>query len=325
MNKLASLKYAVLFSGLLAGGWLQTAWAQDFPCKNIQLLVGNAPGGPTDLLARVLGNEARKPLGVEVIVVNKPGAGGTLAVGQVASAKPDGCTLALTPSNAITTAHFLQDSPADLLERTTALLTVGGLTPALFVRGDSPYRSLKDLIEHSRAKTQKVSIGTPGAGTNPDLVMQAVALHEKIKFDIVPFRGAAPALTALLGGHVTAVGSSVTGSEQHVESGSLRILASLGDERLSSAPNAPTLAEQGFPYSAASIFYILGPKDLPDNLARRLNDAFAEGMRSAAYQELAKKNGISIKPQSGEALHRFLAEERSKTGAIVKALGLGKK
>lgn len=320
-------KHAFLFAGLLvATGWLQSALAQELPCKSIQLLVGNAPGGPSDLLARVLGNEARKPLGVEVIVVNKPGASGTLAVAQVANAKPDGCTLALTPSNAVTTAHFLQEVPADLLERTTSLLAIGTLTSALFVRGDSPYRSLKDLIEATRAGSQKISIGTPGSGTRADLVMQAVALQEKVQFDAAPFKGAAPALTALLGGHVTAAAGSVTGSEQHVESGSLRIVASLVDDRLTSAPNVPTLAEQGLPYSAASVLYILGPNGLPENLARRLTDAFAEAMRSPAYQEMGKKNHISIKnPQSGEALHRSLAEERVKTGAMVKALGLGKK
>ena len=205
-------------------------------------------------------------------------------------------------------------------------MAIGTLTSALFVRGDSPYRSVKDLIEQARAKTQKISIGTPGSGTRADLVMQAVALQEKVQFDVIPFKGAAPAMTALLGGHVTAVAGSVTGAEQHVDSGALRIIASLVDERLSSAPNVPTLIEQGLPYSAASVIYLLGPKGLPENLSRRFTDAFAEAMRSAAYQEMRKKNHISINnPQSGEALHRSLAEERATTGTLIKALGLDKK
>ena len=316
---------AALFATALTVLSPSAAAQTDFPSKPIQVIVGFPAGGGTDILARVLAQEARKFLGGDIIVLNKPGATGTLAVTSVAAAPPDGYMLGVTASSSLTTAHFLQDVPADLLERTTALVAVGRLRNALLVKSDSPLRSVKDLIELARRNPGKVSIGTPGAGTKSGLVLQAIALQEKLEVSVVPFKGEAPAVTALLGGHTTAATSTASTWERHVAAGTLRIIASMEEDRLDSDPNAPALMEQGLPYAVSLIFYAYGPKGLPAAVARRLVDAFAEATRAPAYRDMATKNAIDIrKPISGEALDRFLSEDRAKTGSMVSKLGIKK-
>lgn len=207
-------KIAVLLAIALAGFSAYATAQTDFPSKPIQVIVGFPAGGNVDVLARVLAQEVKKLLGWEVIVVNKPGASGTLAATNVAAAQSDGYTLGVTTNSPFTLAHFLQDVPADLLERTTALMAMGDQRPMLFVRGDSSFRTVKDLIEQARRNPGKVSIGTPGAGTTTHLVVQAIVLQEKVDVTVVPYKGSPESLTDLLGGHITAVGSAPTGMER---------------------------------------------------------------------------------------------------------------
>lgn len=320
MHKIPAL-LAIALTVISASAAAQT----DSPSKPIQVIVGFPAGGGTDILARVLAQEAEKFLGRPVIVVNKPGATGTLAVSSVAAAKPDGYMLGVTASSSLTTAQFLQDVPTDLLERTTALVAVGRLRNALLVQGNSSLRSVKDLIEQARRNPGKVSIGTPGAGTKSGLVLQAIILREKLDISMVPFKGEAPAVTALLGGHITAASSTASTWERHVAAGTLRIIASEEEDRLDSDPTAPTLIEQGLPYAVSLIFYAYGPAGLPAAVTKRLVDAFGAATRTPAYRDMATKNAIDIgKPISGETLDRFLAEDRAKTGAMVKMLGIKK-
>ena len=320
-------KFAALCICVFAlASFSSAAMAQaDYPSKNIQLIIGYPPGGGTDIIARVLAHEAGKILGREIIVMNKPGGSGTIAVTAVASAPADGYTLGITPNSSTTTAHFAQNVPADLLERTTPLLGVGRLKGGLLVRADSPIKTLKDMVDAARRNPGKVSIGVPGVGSKPALVFRALGAEEKVEFTITPFAGEAPALVALLGGHVTAVALSSSTWDRQFAAGQVHIVASTDDERLPVDPQVGTLYEQGFPQSASSIFYLFAPKGLPPALARRLIEAFGEATRTPGYHDVVAKNGIDIKQQiSGDALERFLLEDRAKTGKMVENLGIKK-
>lgn len=320
MKKIAAL-LAIALAGFSAYATAQTG----FPSKPIQIVIGYSPGGSVDLIARMVAREAKNILGQEIIVVSKPGASGTLAVTNVATAQPDGYTLGLTPNSSLTTVQFLQDLPADLLERTTALVAVGRLQQALLVKSDSPLRTVKDLVEQARRNPGKVSVGTPGVGTNPSLIMQAIGLQEKTEFAVVQFAGEAQAMTALLGGHITAASITASTWESHVKSGTARIIAAMNEDRLDFSPNVPTLIEQGFPYASFSIYYLYGPKGLPAAVTERLVEAFGAAIRTPVYLEMATKNAMIIrKPISGEALDRFLIEDRGKTGRLVQKLGIKK-
>lgn len=315
---------AVLALALAAISPLALAQA-DYPSKRIEVLVGFPAGGGTDLLARVLSEEARKNLGREIIVVNQPGATGTLAISAIAAAKPDGYTLGVTPSSSVTITPFTMDVPPDLLERTTTLLAIGRLRNGLLVKSDSPFKGIKDVIEFARKNPGLVSIGVQGMGSSSALALRATGHQENVNFTLVPYSGEAPALAAVLGGHITAAASTSSAWARFVEAGTLRLIASMDEERFDSVPNAPTMVEQGYPNSSL-IFCLLGPKGLPPAVTKRVTDAFAEAMRAPAFIDFVTKNGMGIKkPLAGEALQRYLMDDRAAMGAIAAKLGLRKK
>ncbi len=298
----------------------------DFPNKVIQLVVGFAAGGSTDVVTRVLAAEVKRITGWEIIVLNKPGASGVLGAVYVVSAPPDGYTLGLATSNSFTTAPFFQDVPADLIERTAALAATGRVTNALVVKGDSPYKNLNEMIEFARRNPGQISIAIAGAGTNSSLVVQLLAQDAKVNFTMVPFTGEALSANALMGGHVTAAALSTPVWGKYVEAKTMRVLSSMYGERYELAPDAQTLMEQGYPYSAAFTYVLFAPKGLPPALAKRITDAFTEAARSPGYLDMANKTAIDMKKlPAGDAVQRFLVEEYARTGAMVEKLGIKKK
>lgn len=298
----------------------------DFPSRPIRFLVGFPPGGATDVLARALAHEARKPLGQEVLVVNKPGASGVIAINDAVASAPDGYTIGLTPSTAVTLAHQFLNIRSDLLESTTPLLLVARQRIGIVTKADSPQRTLKEFVEYARKNPGKVSIGIPGTGTKVELITRAIALHEKVDVSIVPFQGDAPVVTGLLGGHIVAGSLSAGGWAPHVRSGTMRLLASFEDERFDVAPEVPTLVEMGYGMTGAAIQYVYGPKGLPAPVAKRLVAAFTEAGRTPTYVEVATKNGLYEKNLiAGEALDRTLQKERANNTALVEKLGLKRK
>ena len=316
----------VLVALALVGVSLYAAAQADFPSKPIRVLVGFAPGGSTDVLARALGQEARKTLGQELIIINKPGATGVISVNEVAAANPDGYTIRVSPSTTFTLTHFFQNVRPDLLEATSALASIGRQRIGVLVKGDSQQRTLKEFIEHARKNPGKVAIGLPGAGTKVELIMKAIAAQENLDMSFVPFQGDAPVSVAILGGHVTAGAFSAGAWGAHVRAGSMRLLASMEEERIDYALDVPTLIELGYPFSGSTIVYAYGPSGLPASVARRLIEAFAEARRSPAYIEIASKNGLDSRNLlAGDALGRSLVRDRANIGALVEKLGLKKK
>ena len=320
-TKMITTLLAISLAGFLANAAAQT----DYPSKPVQLVVGYPAGGNTDSIGRTLAQEAKKFFGREVLVVNRLGAGGVVGMMSVADSPPDGYTIGLATSSGLTIAPFLMDVPMDLIERTTALVWLGRPQTGIAVRRESPIRSVKDLIEQARRNPGKVSIGLQGTGSGASLALRAMALDEKVEFSLVPFKGEAPAVTDLLGGHLTAVATSAFSFERFVSAGLLRTIASTNEDRLQFEPNIPTLTEQGFPYNFPVIFYLLGPRGLPAAVSKRIVDAFNQASRSPAYLDATAKNGIMYgNPIPGEVLERYLLEERAKTGAMVKRVGVEK-
>ncbi len=319
--KIRSMLFALAVS--LASAF---AAAQEFPSKPIRLLVGFPPGGSTDVLARVLAQEGRKPLGQEIVVVNRPGASGVIAINEVAAANADGYTVSVSPSSAFTLAHLFMGIRPDLLEATTALMLVGRQRIGIVTQSDSPNRSLREFMDNARRNPGKVTVGIPGLGTKVEVITRAIALHEKIDVNVVPFQGDAGVMSNLLGGHVAAGSFSVGGWANHVRSGTMRLLASFEGDRFEVAPNVPTLLELGYPLTGATIQHLYGPKGLPPAVARRLVAAFTEASRTQAYIEVATQNGLYDKnPLVGEALDTFLLKDRAANTELVEKLGLKKK
>jgi tripartite-type tricarboxylate transporter receptor subunit TctC len=298
----------------------------DYPTKPIQMFIGYAPGGSTDVLVRTLAQEAKRYLGQEVIIVNKPGAGGTVAAITVATAKPDGYTLGATPSSTFTVSPNLLQLSTDIVKETTPILSVAKFNVGVFVKSDSPFKNLKGFFEYAKQNPGKATYGHPGVSTRPHLVMEMMVAQEGVKINFVAFPGDIPTTTALLGGHIMAAGCSAAGWISHVQAGTLRLLAVMEEERMESFPEVPTIVELGYPYPLPLVVFLYGPKGIPDPILKRLEDAFDKASQSASYKKVATENALYAKKNMHrEELANFLDSEKTKTGDIIKKLGLGKK
>jgi tripartite-type tricarboxylate transporter receptor subunit TctC len=298
----------------------------DYPTKPIQMFIGYAPGGSTDVLVRTLAQEAKRYLGQEVLIINKPGAGGTVAAITVATAKPDGYTLGATPSSTFTVSPCLLELSTDIVKETTPLLSVAKFNVAVFVKSDSPFKNLKGLLEYAKQNPGKATYGHPGVSTRPHLVMEMMAAQEGVKINFVAFPGDIPTTTALLGGHIMAAGCSAAGWISHVQAGTLRLLAVMEEERMESFPDVPTVVELGYPYPLPLVVFLYGPKGIPEPIVKKLEDAFDKASQSSTYKKVAIENALfSKKNMLREELAKFLDSEKTKTCDIIKKLGLGKK
>ena len=319
-----SFLVAVVIMALL--GWNQGAQAQEYPTKPINLLISFAAGGPTDICARKLTSEVIKILGQEIVPVNRPGGGGSLAVGLLAGAKGDGYTLLAHTTAALTHAPHLETVAYDPLKDIIPIIQFGSLVVPFVVLSDSPFKSFKDLVEFARKNPGKVSCSNPGAGTTPHIAMELVNLEEKIKVIIVPFDGTAPAMTALLGGHVTACGSSIAGIMSYLKAGKVRVLAVTSDKRIDVLPDVPTLVELGYPKGAIEEIYLISaPKGTPSAIVKKLEGAFQTAMETPGFRTLVKDSNLYVgNPLSGQKLKEWIEKQYAKIGEIVRKAGVGK-
>ena len=326
MTRSRWLVVPIAFTALLPAAFeaIPLAIAQtEFPARQIRLLVGFPPGGSTDVLARVLAQESRAALGQDMIVINKPGATGSLAVIEVVAAAADGYTIGISPSSTFTLAHQFQSIRPDLLESTEALIVAGRQRIGMATKSDSPFRSLADLIAAARREPGKLAIGIPGAGTTVDLLSRAVFRQAGVDVSLVPFQGDGPIVAAILGGHVIAASFAAGGWSPQIQAGAMRLLASMEGERAEAAPAVPTLIELGYPLKGAAIQYVYAPKGLPAAVRRRLIDVLLAASRTPSYVEVAKRNSLyDVNATTGEALDRYLLNDRADIGELVAKLGM---
>lgn len=302
------------------------AFAQaDFPNRPIRLMVGFAPGGSTDVLARALAQEARATLGQEIVVVNRPGASGSIAINEVIAAPADGYTLGIGPTSAFTLAFHFTDIRPDLLDRVEPMLMVGRQRVGMVVRADSPHKSLKDLVEFAKRNPGKVSIGVPGTGTSVEIFAREIMRQGAADAVFVPFKGDSDVSTALLGGQIVAGSLSTAGFATQVRAKKMRVLASYQEERFDMAPDVPTLEEMGYGLRATSIQFVYGPKGLPPAVANRLITELGKATRSRLFIDVASKNDLYEKTLlSRDALNAYLLKDRVTNRGLIEKLGMKK-
>lgn len=307
-------------------GWSQWAQAQEFPTRPITMLIAYAPGAGTDVNARVAGQGVSKILGQELIPTNRPGGGGAVSAGILASSKSDGYTILAAPSNPFTTTPHLESVAYDPLKDFIPIIEFGSLNIAILVRADSPYTSLKELVEFARKNPGRVSYGIPGVGTSSHLAMEHVIDVEKVNIAVIPFAGGAPAATALLGGHVTASGVSTSGFLSHLKAGKIRVLATASEKRLDVTPETPTLHELGYPYGViVEKYMIVAPKGTPSVVVKKLEDAFRKAMETTEFRNTAENlKTYAANPLSGQELKKYIENEYAKIGEIIQKSKLSK-
>jgi len=300
---------------------LRRAGAQPaaFPSRPIKLLVGFAPGGAVDIIARAIGQQIAPALGQPVVVENKPGAGTNIALRALIDSLPDGHTLMLTANSIAANPTLYQPPPFDMARDFTPVSLVGRVPVVLAVNASSPIDSIARLIATSKASPRSVSYGSPGNGSTPHL---AIALFERaagIELNHVPYKGGAPALNDAIAGHLQAVAVNALEALPHARAGKLRVLAVLSPQRSPIFPDVPTIAESGFAGFEASVWYgVVGPAGMPPPVVARLHAEVQKALGAPEVRERLTGAGGEVLPGAVERFTGLLASERARYDKLIR-------
>lgn len=321
-NKAKHIALSVLISTLLVASGNSLAQA-DYPNKPIRLIVPFPPGGGTDVYARLIANKLTERLKWVVVVDNKPGAGGNIGVDAAAKSAPDGYTIVIgQTSNLAINPTLYKKLPYDPLKDLTPIVLVADSAMALAVPAQSPYKGLKDLVSAAKQKPGDVTFGFSGNGTVAHLTGVMFQSASGTKFQHVPYKGAAQALTDLMGGSIESYMSSATTLVGHVKGGKLRALAVSGKKRLESMPDVPTIEESGYPqFDAVSWFGLLAPAGTPEAIVTRINTEVNKVLALPEVKEKIAAEGGGPIGGTPQEFARFLAAELPRWAKLVKESG----
>lgn len=290
--------------------------------RTTRILVGFPPGGSADIVARVLAEKLRASLGQNVIVDNKPGAGGRVALGELKRAAPDGQTLALTPSGALVIQPWLfQNLGFDPVKDFTAVSRVCTFDFAVTVGPGAPAGDLKAVLAWMKANPGRANFATSGAGTVPHFAGVLLSQAAGVPMTHVAYRGGAPAAQDLLGGQVPMMVDTASETIEHHRAGKVRIIAVTGEQRSRTLPDVPTLKEQGIDISADAFFGVYGPAGLPADVAARIDRAVADALRAPDVQERIVSFGLVPNHAGGPQLAATQAAHLARWEAPIKASG----
>ena len=305
---------------LIAAAAPQIGQAQDFPNRPIRIVVAFPPGGPTDFVGRILADKMTQLLGQRVYIDNKAGANGTLGGGDVAKSDPDGYSLFLTTSGAVTVSpHIMPKMPFDTFRDFAPVALVTTVHEVLVVSPQLGVKNVKDLVALAKKKPGGVTFASTGVGSPPHLAQLLLDAAAGVKFLHVPYRGAAPALTDLLGGQVQVVALDIPVVIAQIQAGKLVAIGIAGDKRDAVLPDVPTLAEQGYPNTDASNWYaLLAPANTPPATIAKLNKAVNDALNDPALHDKLVKTGATPVGGTPEALGTFMKAQYDKWGRIIK-------
>jgi tripartite-type tricarboxylate transporter receptor subunit TctC len=292
----------------------------NFPIKPINLIVPWPAGGATDISLRLLAELAGKSLGQRVVVENRSGAGGTLAMPMLQQAASDGYTLAQMPYPVLR-APYLQKVSWDPIRDTTPIIQISGVTFGVVVPINSPFKTFDDLLSFAASKPGELTISTNGLGTTPHVVLDEIFGRKKLSYIHVPYKGTAEQMLAVSSGHLMA-GVNSNGFAPFVDTGKLRLLVTFGEQRSQRWPQVPTLKELGHGIVAMSPYGLVGPRGMEAQTVRILHDAFKTALFDAQHiAELAKyeqePNYLNSNDYGVALREAYIAERRN-----VERLGL---
>ncbi|WP_341886754.1 tripartite tricarboxylate transporter substrate binding protein [Variovorax sp. YR752] len=295
--------------------------SQPFPtARPITLWVPWPAGGATDITMRLLADIAGSHLGQRVVVENRPGAAGTMAMPILQQAEPDGYTIAQIPQPVLR-AVYTQKVLWDPIRDVTPIIQISGVTFGVLVQGSSAFRTLDDLFAFARARPGELSIATNGVGTTPHVVLEELFTARGMKYIHVPYKGTSEQLLAVDSGQVM-VGVNSTGFAPMVDNGRLRLLATFAAKRSPRWPSVPTLKELGFPIVAMSPYGLGGPRGLPAPVVTVLHDAFRKAMFDPAFIHEIGKYDQELDYLGPAEYGAWLREQHAKEKLVVERMGL---
>ncbi|HME46148.1 MAG TPA: tripartite tricarboxylate transporter substrate binding protein [Syntrophorhabdales bacterium] len=322
-KRAAVLFFAALVILLFAlSGYAQKADTK-YPSRPINFIVPFSPGGSTDLAVRLIAKEAERYLGQPLVVVNKPGGGGSVGLATVVVAKPDGYTIGQSPGGApLFIMPFLEKLPYDPVKDIRYVMQFVELNFGILVKGDSPFKSLRDLLDYGRQNPGKMIYGTNAPNSISNLIVEQVARKENIQTKHIPFKASPEYQTAVLGGHILfAVGDF---NYSLVDSGELRLLAYLSEKRAAAYPQVPTLKELGYDIPCPVFLGVMAPKGTPDEIVRKLEDAFGQSMRQPAFINGIKDLRLTTNYRNSKELTEYVSRNYDMFARLIKELGLTK-
>jgi tripartite-type tricarboxylate transporter receptor subunit TctC len=311
----------VLAAVALIGGAGAANAADDYPNHPVRWLVGYPPGGSTDICARLIGQYLSEHLGQQFIIENKPGAGNNLATEMAAKSSPDGYTVFLVnPANAIN-ATLYNNLSFNFIEDMAPVAGFIRVPNVMEINPNVPAKTVAEFIAYAKANPGKVNMASSGVGTSVHLSGELFQMMTGVKLTHVPYRGAAPALTDMLGGQVQVMFDNLPSSIGHIQGGRLRALAVTTAVRAKLLPDVPTIAETVPGYEASAWFGMAVPKGTPRPVIDKLNKTVNEALADPAMQvRLAELGGTNI-PGTPEDFGKIVAEETDKWAKVVKATG----
>lgn len=297
------------------------AFAQ-YPDRPLTLLSGYPAGGMVDIVARLVaeGAKARFPKGI--VVLNRSGAGGAVAAAEVATGKPDGYTLVLTPLSTLVIQPQIMDLRYKTPDDYEPIINVVSYYPVLVVKPDAPWKNIQAFIEEARRNPGKLRVGSPGEGTSSHLNLEALMYAAGVKFTHVPYRGWAESSPALLGGHIEAVVAQPGEAKPMVEARKMRALAVFQQSRHPAFPDAPTAKEAGWDVANGVWFMLIAPKGTPAPVIRYIHDAVKPAIEDASFAKAMELRGIDVDYRPGDKLRADLWREYKAHTEILKRIGM---
>ena len=300
------------------------AGAQTYPARPIRLIVPFPPGGGTDAVSRLVAQELQKSTGWTIVIENKAGAGGMIGLQEASRARNDGYDMVMGQVDNMVIAPAVQRSGImDPVKDLTPVIQVAS-SPFLFMAAtDSKYRTLNDWVAEARANPGKISYGTAGYGTFTHLAVELLQNAGNFKAVQVPYKGAAPAITDVLGGHIPMAALSIASGKPHIQGGKVRGLAVTSATRSPALPDVPTVAESGFPgFEANGWLGILVPNGTPPDVIAKLNAEIGKVMQTAEMKKLLLAQGVESRASTPEQFAALIRSETAKWGKIITDAGI---
>jgi tripartite-type tricarboxylate transporter receptor subunit TctC len=298
--------------------------AQDYPSRAITLVVSTAAGGGNDIMARVIGERMSRTLGQQIVVENRPGAGGTTATRQVAKSAPDGYTLTLGNTGTLAQGPaFYANAGYDPTTDFTPIGLIANAPLAVVVNPELPVKTIPELIALAKKEPGKLTYGSGGAGTPNHLVAVMFEAYTGMKMTHVPFRGSGPAVAALVGNHVSIMFSGLPSVIGNIKNGALRPIAITDKKRAAALPDTPTVAETGLAgFEASQRYGLVAPAGLPRPIVDKLSAALREALKSDEVKAKIAAEGAEPLPSTPEEYAKDIASEWAKWSKVVNDAGI---
>jgi tripartite-type tricarboxylate transporter receptor subunit TctC len=313
-----------LILGALAAPFARAGLAQSYPTRPISFLIPFAPGGGTDIIARALQPLLQEQLGVPIAMENRPGASGTLAVAQLARARPDGYTMLMTTVSASAVVPpLLNPVPYDIYRDQTAVVLAATVPLVAVVPPNSPARDFAGFLAHARANPGVLNYSSSGVATQQHLAAELLSAQAGLRMVHVPFRGTGQAVTEILAGRIDIALDTLPTYLPHIRAGRVRAIAVTMPERVEWLPDVPTVAEQGFPGFDANVWYmVMGPGDLPEPIAARWVAAVNHALNDPAVRARVHESGFIIGGGTQADAAALLRRDAERYAGVIRAAGI---